>query len=63
MISSAKRSRICIPEPFGGTPTYPAFPKAIRLGEAEATDERKVIEKAVKKLEQDPAKLIAMWRP
>jgi hypothetical protein len=35
----------------------PALPKAIRLGEVEAADEREAIEKAAKKFEQDPAKL------
>jgi hypothetical protein len=42
---------------------YPALPRAIRLGEVEAADEREAIEKAAKKFEQDPAILIVMRRP
>jgi hypothetical protein len=41
---------------------YPALPKAIRLGEIEAADEREAIERAAEKFEQDPAILIVMRR-
>jgi len=42
---------------------YPALPKAIRLGEIEAANEREAIEKAAKKFQQAPAILIVMPRP
>jgi hypothetical protein len=42
---------------------YPAVPKAIRLGEVEAADEREAIEKAAEQFKQDPAKLIVVRRP
>jgi hypothetical protein len=41
---------------------YPAVPKAIRLGEVEATDKREAIERAAKKFQQDPAILIVVRR-
>jgi hypothetical protein len=41
---------------------YPAFPNSIRLGEVEADHEREAIEKAAKKLGQDPAILIVVRR-
>jgi hypothetical protein len=41
---------------------YPALPRAIRLGEVAAADEREAIEKAAKKFRQDPAILIVMRR-
>jgi hypothetical protein len=41
---------------------YPAIPKAIRFGEVEAANEREAIEKAAKKFQQDPARLVAMRR-
>jgi hypothetical protein len=42
---------------------YPAVPRAIRLGEVEAADEREAIEKAANEFKQDPAILIVMRRP
>jgi len=39
---------------------YPAFPNSIRLGEIEAADKSEAIEKAAKKLGQDPAILIVV---
>jgi hypothetical protein len=41
---------------------YPPFPNSIRLGEVEADHEREAIEKAAKKLGQDPAVLIVVQR-
>jgi hypothetical protein len=41
---------------------YPAFPNSIRLGEVEADHEREAIDKAAKKLGQDPAILIVVRR-
>jgi hypothetical protein len=41
---------------------YPDVPKAIRLGEVEAADEREAIEKAAKRFQQDPAVLIVVRR-
>ncbi|HEY2526333.1 MAG TPA: hypothetical protein VGJ20_00020 [Xanthobacteraceae bacterium] len=41
---------------------YPALPRAIKLGEVAAADEREAIEKAAKKFRQDPAILIVMRR-
>jgi hypothetical protein len=42
---------------------YPAIPKAIRLGEIEATYEADAIEKAAKEFQQDPTMLIVARRP
>jgi hypothetical protein len=50
------------PLPLSWWDIYPVFPKSIRLGEVEAANERDAIEKAVKKFQQDPAKLIAVGR-
>jgi hypothetical protein len=41
---------------------YPAFPKAIRLGEVKAADKREAIEKAAKKFQQAAAMLIVIRR-
>ena len=41
---------------------YPAFQNSIRLGEVEADHEREAVEKAAKKLGQDPAILIVVRR-
>ncbi len=42
---------------------YPAIPKAVRLGEVEATDEADAIKKAAKEFQQNPAMLIVVRRP
>jgi hypothetical protein len=60
-----QRGRGIAPEPRSPSilwDVYPAFPKAIRLGEIEAADQREAIEMAAKKFEQDPAILIVMRR-
>jgi hypothetical protein len=60
---------ICKTDPHSHSETiwwdiyYPALPRAIRLGEVEAADEREATEKAAKKFEQGPAILIVMRRP
>jgi hypothetical protein len=41
---------------------YPAIPKAIRLGEIEATDEADAIEKAAKEFQQNTTMLIVVRR-
>jgi hypothetical protein len=59
---------ICKTDPHSHSPPIwwdiysPALPRAIRLGEVEAADEREAIEKAAKKFEQGPVILIVMRR-